>query len=623
MFKRKYLGLAAVLLSVIGFRIASAINWNSLISDQQSYFEQVQVKPDKGQSYTDKVFGTTVKRLTDSKADGINGMVPDYSKRQAWNMDGSLMMLRDADGNAYLFDGKTYAFMKKLDGVGGEDVFWSPTVTNEIWYNDGNTFTKYNVDSGVSSPIFQFSDYDFADTKGEGNLSRDGHYYAVAGQTYNQTTGETTYKDLVLLDVTAKKIVNKLALPAVLDGFDWVSVSPLGNYIVVDYANDGTTAFHGVEVYDRNFKLQWRKPIGAGHSDLGVDENGKEFLMMDYYNSDSNVTQIKKFDLASGTETVLLELSPVFDMHESCRNSQLPGWCLVSTFDYVQKLTASSGDWLPFENEVFLLKTDGSKTVKRLAHHYSRRYSPATPDSDTSNYFAEPHATISPDGSKVIFASNWEQDIGATNSVDTYLIDLGSTQSAANPPLASPSPPAPAPAPSPSPVSGQIFTDVQAGDVGSDAIQYLKDNQIVAGYSDGSFRPDQPINRAEFVKIVVGMVLKKSGALLDSDFSLNGIAFSDAENGQWYIPYLRKAVSSMLIAGYPDGTFQPAKQISFVEAAKILVVAKGTAATSSSIWYEPYVNVLKQYNAVPSSVTQMGQQITRREMAEMIYLLNK
>ena len=119
------------------------------------------------------------------------------------------------------------------------------------------------------------------------------------------------------------------------------------------------------------------------------------------------------------------------------------------------------------------------------------------------------------------------------------------------------------------------------------------------------------------------MVLKKSGALLDSDFSLNGIAFSDAENGQWYIPYLRKAVSSMLIAGYPDGTFQPAKQISFVEAAKILVVAKGTAATSSSIWYEPYVNVLKQYNAVPSSVTQMGQQITRREMAEMIYLLNK
>ena len=49
----------------------------------------------------------------------------------------------------------------------------------------------------------------------------------------------------------------------------------------------------------------------------------------------------------------------------------------------------------------------------------------------------------------------------------------------------------------------QIFNDVETKSKNSQAIKYLKDNQIIGGYSDGSFKPSNSINRAELLKILV------------------------------------------------------------------------------------------------------------------------
>jgi hypothetical protein len=100
------------------------------------------------------------------------------------------------------------------------------------------------------------------------------------------------------------------------------------------------------------------------------------------------------------------------------------GWAVISTFDYYGRLTDSQSDWLAFEDEVFGLKMDGSGTVERYAHHHSRRYSPGTQDSDNSVYFSEPHATVSRTGNKILFGSNWRQQIADELSIDAYLIDL-------------------------------------------------------------------------------------------------------------------------------------------------------------------------------------------------------
>jgi hypothetical protein len=212
-----------------------------------------------------------------------------------------------------------------------------------------------------------------------------------------------------------------LSIPKGIENFDWVSVSPSGNYIVIDYADQQNAAFHGLEVYDRTFHRLWQKGLGPGHSDLAVDTDGSDVLIMDCYDENLNKTFIKKFRLSDGKETILFDVSPFFDLHISCRNENQKGWCIISTFDYVEKLETSPGDWLPYENEIFALKMDGSYSVQRIAHHHSRRYSPATPDSDRSVYWAEPHATISRSGKFILWGSNWGEDVSNIENVDVYL----------------------------------------------------------------------------------------------------------------------------------------------------------------------------------------------------------
>lgn len=400
-------------------------SFSQWIINHSPIFQPDFAKPSVGSVFTDPKFGTPVMRLTNAFSQSVHGFVPDYSKRQAWNSDESLMILRTGWGETYLYNGQTYQFIKTLDALGGEDIFWSPSNPDLILFNPDSVLYSYSISNEQVTQLHAFTQFTWANTRGEGNLSNDGRYYAVAGQIYNYTSGEVSFHDIVVYDIQNNVTVSSMPIPQdSIWGFDWVSVSPLGNYVVIDYADEETGRYHGVEVYDRDMNFIWQKPLGAGHSDLGIDATGDEVLVMDIYDSQSNTTIFKKFRLSDGQTTELLTISPLFDQHISCRNQLRNEWCLISTFDYVGRLTDDSLSWLPFEDEIFALKLDGSGDVQRIAHHHSRRFSPTTPDSDNSNYWAEPHATFSRNGDRIIFASNWRQDVNLETSVDAYLIDL-------------------------------------------------------------------------------------------------------------------------------------------------------------------------------------------------------
>lgn len=301
-----------------------------------------------------------------------------------------------------------------------------PPIRIPLYYNADSILFSYDITTDIATELHAFTAYTWANTRGEGNMSLDGMYYAVVGQQYNYVSGDVIFKDIVVYDLQANSEISVMPIPQdSITGFDWTSISPLGNYVVVDYADETTGRYHGVEVYDRNMNFMWQKPLGAGHSDLGIDAGGNEMLVMDVYNADSNKTYIKKFRLSDGQETTLLEVSQFFDLHISLRNEQRREWCFISTFDYTGRLTDDSLSWLPFEDEVFALKLDGSGDVQRIAHHHSRRFSPSTPDPDNSVYWAEPHATVSRNGDRIIFGSNWRQNMELQNSVDAYLVDFG------------------------------------------------------------------------------------------------------------------------------------------------------------------------------------------------------
>ena len=88
---------------------------------------------------------------------------------------------------------------------------------------------------------------------------------------------------------------------------------------------------------------------------------------------------------------------------------------------------------------------------------------------------------------------------------------------------------------------------------------------IIRGYTDGSFRPDAPVNRAEALKIL----LLATGVEPIGGYFIN-LTFSDTSDKAWYAPYVQDALELDLVRGYEDGTFRPEQSITRAEAAKIV-----------------------------------------------------
>jgi uncharacterized secreted protein with C-terminal beta-propeller domain len=157
------------------------------------------------------------------------------------------------------------------------------------------------------------------------------------------------------------------------------------------------------------------------------------------------------------------------------------------------------------------------------------------------------------------------------------------------------------------------FPDVSTAHVNNAAIEYLKEQGVIQGYPDGTYQPAGEINRAEFIKIVVGSLYK--------DLNRKN-CFPDVKD-EWFAPYVCEAKARGIVAGYPDGTFKPAEKINFSEAAKIIVNAYGVeGGESGDQWFKPYVTALETKKDIPLSVGFFNENVKRDAMAEMIYRLD-
>jgi S-layer homology domain len=96
-----------------------------------------------------------------------------------------------------------------------------------------------------------------------------------------------------------------------------------------------------------------------------------------------------------------------------------------------------------------------------------------------------------------------------------------------------------------------------AGNWAEPFIKVLIDKNIIVGYPDGTFKPDQSITRAEFA------------ALLNKAFELppirESITFSDVPTNYWAAAVIDKAYRSGFLAGYPNNTFAPNQNIIRIE----------------------------------------------------------
>ena len=83
---------------------------------------------------------------------------------------------------------------------------------------------------------------------------------------------------------------------------------------------------------------------------------------------------------------------------------------------------------------------------------------------------------------------------------------------------------------------------------------------ILDGYSDGTFRPNEPITRAEFAAIA---------ARFDENAASGSASFSDL-SGHWAAGEISKAYQNGWVTGYSDGTFRPDQSITRAEAVTLI-----------------------------------------------------
>ena len=86
--------------------------------------------------------------------------------------------------------------------------------------------------------------------------------------------------------------------------------------------------------------------------------------------------------------------------------------------------------------------------------------------------------------------------------------------------------------------------------------------QYMNGYTDGTFRPDATITRAEACKLLTGLLVEKSGG---TDYT-----FIDVPTDVWYTDAVNEMTGFSLVNGYTDGTFRPNATITRAEFVTIL-----------------------------------------------------
>jgi len=144
-----------------------------------------------------------------------------------------------------------------------------------------------------------------------------------------------------------------------------------------------------------------------------------------------------------------------------------------------------------------------------------------------------------------------------------------------------------------SPESGRVMSqveilrtkdikDVKSDYFAKDPIVYLNNLNLMMGYSDGSFKPEQPITRAELVTLLV----KAKGLKADISSSQE---FSDLPKTHWASDFAKTAAANNLATGYPDGSFKPGKNVTRAEAAVIITRFAGYGLVSAEI--SPYLDV--------------------------------
>ena len=265
--------------------------------------------PPLNQPVTDPTFSVNFKRITDATSRASGYAVHDYSQLQAFSYDNRYILLNGDQGYIVkdVATAQTVRTLADSNNFGVNAPRWRGNTHNIIFFDDNGDsalrLEQLNVDSGSVTPLFTFpANYETIVTVSSSDeLSNDGRWLAGLATTPNgnvifslnieesiaqsrlvgaqvpisslfQPTGSCEiYRDI---DENGQPIVYGAVDP------DWIGVSPLGNYLIVQWERDGTTPCSGLEL--RNIQtgaLIANIRDRHDHGSLGLTADGREAFL--------------------------------------------------------------------------------------------------------------------------------------------------------------------------------------------------------------------------------------------------------------------------------------------------------------------------------------------------------
>lgn len=390
--------------------------------------------PDKsGDSYVDPVFGTIVKRITDSGKWAPNGNGGEVANSEIayFNIDDSFFMVSEIvkiDGNNrnanVLYDGRTGEFIKILGSdnlrpwwcrwavadrykKNGSYVHFDPV--RHFYKYEGNEVRLYNVHNLSHVVLHKFTEYnEIGPAGGEGDISLDGRYWLLDGDD----------RELFLYD-----LIDDIKYPAsTFDlgtlgsegsavGVDYGAVSALGNYIIVSWSYEASEdRYRGLELYDKNWKFIRQLHPEIGHWMRGIDAFGDEVIYCSagfgvqefWHRHNVDPGDYVSVRLKDGYVRKLLDL-PKWARHIASAVSiwNNPNYTYVA----YRACTADPAEfWAPYWGEIVEIPTDGSQKARRLVHHRTRKID------GQSQRFYQPDFNVNHAGNVIIYRSAYTHD---------------------------------------------------------------------------------------------------------------------------------------------------------------------------------------------------------------------
>lgn len=138
-------------------------------------------------------------------------------------------------------------------------------------------------------------------------------------------------------------------------------------------------------------------------------------------------------------------------------------------------------------------------------------------------------------------------------------------------------------------------------------IDALAARKIISGFEDGSFRPEQPVTRAQFASIVSNAF--GTGAVPSSSPAPQTSAYKDVPGNFWANQWIATAAQLGFMSGYPDSTFKPNQPIPRVQVLAALSTGLKLTPTTPEL-----VSFYQDSSQIPTWATNQIAAATERQI---------